>query len=395
MPAKAPFFDALNRTPDRSYEWLATEGVEDTDFIDWNGRLMPMNYGDAESEYHAIRNSAAVCDVSPMRKVMIQGAGAATFLDHLLTRPVSTMATGSGQYVVFCDQAGTMLDDAIVHRAGADRFLMFPSDMDHRPWFEQVASHYGLGDVRFNDCTDELAGLAIQGPDSARVVQALGVPDIEQLAPSRFIEFMLGSVPVRVVRMGFTGDLGYELWFPTSAVDALVKGLQQARDTLAIELPGYGLTALQACRLEAGFIVAGWDCSSAIDPQPGFERSPFELGLGWLVNLEAGPFFGREALREQQASGPAHTLRYALIDGAEPVADGTRLLHDGEDVGQITSSAWSWGLGVTVANASLVSAAAGLETAELEAAGTARDVRLQAELPRRFPLARKIPAPLD
>ena len=147
MPAKAPFFDALNRTPERSYEWLATEGVEDADFIDWNGRLMPMHYGDAESEYHAIRNSAAVCDVSPMRKVMIQGAGAATFLDHLLTRPVSTMATGSGQYVVFCDQAGTMLDDAIVHRAGADRFLMFPSDMDHRPWFEQVASHYGQ-DVR-------------------------------------------------------------------------------------------------------------------------------------------------------------------------------------------------------------------------------------------------------
>ena len=134
-------------------------------------------------------------------------------------------------------------------------------------------------------------------------------------------------------------------------------------------LPGYGLSALQACRLEGGFVVAGWDFSTELDPQPGFERSPFDIGLGWLVNLDAEEFVGRDALLEQQDKGCPFTLRSFQIDERNPPEDGSKLyLSDSDDaasVGIVNCSSWSWGMDRTIGNASIKSEHSVLEEAWL------------------------------
>ncbi len=126
---------------------------------------------------------------------------------------------------------------------------------------------------------------------------------------------------------------------------------------MEIALPGYGLNALQTCRLEGGFIVAGWDCATELEPKPNFERTPYELGLGWLVNLEAAPFVGRDALAAQKRNGHQFTLRSFVMDSRCLPDDGSDLFVEtgGQEssIGIITCSSWSWGLNKTIGNASI------------------------------------------
>ena len=134
-----------------------------------------------------------------------------------------------------------------------------------------------------------------------------------------------------------------------------------------ITLPGYGLSALQACRLEGGFIVAGWDCATEVDPQPGFERSPYELGLGWLVDLDGANFVGRRALQEQKRNGHRYALRHCDIDEQVEIDDGADLYATVDDrdvsIGLITCSSWSWGMKRTIGNASIKAAFRDLKNA--------------------------------
>ena len=138
-------------------------------------------------------------------------------------------------------------------------------------------------------------------------------------------------------------------------------------------LPGYGLGALQTCRLEGGFIVAGWDCATELDPNPDFERTPYELGLGWLVNLEASPFVGRDALAAQKKNGHQFTLRSFVMDARALPKDGSDLFveTDGQEtpIGIITCSSWSWGMNKTIGNASIQSEHAGVKEAWVSIAG--------------------------
>jgi aminomethyltransferase len=147
-----------------------------------------------------------------------------------------------------------------------------------------------------------------------------------------------------------------------------------------INLPGYGLDALQACRLEGGFIVAGWDCATELEPNPGFERSPFDLGLGWLVNLDASDFIGRDALLEQKNGGHPFTLRSFELNLEIAPEDGAVLYAGAGDnnasVGAVNCSGWSWGMKKTIGNASIKSDYADLEEAWLSLNGERVPVRL-------------------
>ncbi len=164
-----------------------------------------------------------------------------------------------------------------------------------------------------------------------------------------------------------------------------------------VALPGYGLGALQACRLEGGFIVAGWDCATEVDPQPGFERSPFELGLGWLVDLDAADFVGRDALRKQEEMGHPHTLRSFEIGQNSTPDDGATVYAGAgntESAGIIACSSWSWGMNKTIGNASIKSEYAELTQAWVEIDGK----RVEATLSRGPLLSlerrNQVPAPL-
>ena len=294
MLRKSTFFDFLNRRDETDFERFMAKSIEGEHYINWNQFVLPHDYGDAELEYLAIRNSCAIFDVSPIRKIRVRGAGAGAFFDRLLTRPVSDLPAMRATYTVFCNEDGTLKDDAILYKYTDDEYLLMPSDIDHSPYFASVCKRYAVENVSFEDCTDAWAGLAIQGPLSAAVLLAMGFEAVDQLKPFQVRDYDVDGGIVRISRMGFTADLGYECWFEPGLADAFMQCIESVKSSMEIELPGYGLSALQACRLEGGFIVAGWDFATELDPKPGFERSPYEVGLGWLVNLDSADFVGRQ-----------------------------------------------------------------------------------------------------
>jgi len=399
MLMKSPFFDFLNRLDDINFQTYLAHSVENSDYIEWNGFLLPNDYGDAEAEYHAIRESCAMFDVSPLRKYRITGAEAGAFLDRLLTRPASHAPFMRGIYVVFCNEDGSLKDDAILHKYSDDDYLLMPSDIDHSAYFEDLLGKFALNEVSITDCTHAWVGFALQGPLSATVMSHMGFAGIEHLRPFEIHDYVFSGGVVRVARMGFTADLGYECWFQPKIRDAIERSIQTVRAALDVAIPGYGLTALEACRLEGGFIVAGWDCATEADPEPGFERSPLELGLGWLVDLDAADFVGRDALLEQQRSGCQYTLRCFAMDDTGAPEDGAALytLIDGHEcpVGSVNCSAWSGTLGCMIGNASIESPHADLERCWLNLDGRGVPVTLSDPPLLKPGRARQVPATIQ
>ncbi len=398
MLKKSSFFDFFGRREGVVFEQYLADSTEDEDYIDWNGFLLPNDYGDAEVEYRAIRKSCAIFDVSPLRKFRIRGAEAGAFLDRLVTRPASGMFPMRGVYVVFCNEDGSLKDDAILHKYADDDYLLLPSDMDHSAYFADLLQRFELEDISVVDCTHEWTGLAVQGPLSATVMQCLGFSGIEFLEPLAIRDFPFPGGSIRIARMGFTADLGYEIWLKAGQQQALEQAIQSARESLGIPIPGYGLSALQACRLEGGFIVAGWDCATQADPNPGFERSPFELGLGWLVDLDAADFVGKDALLEEKRNGSRYTLRSFTINDPRVPEDGAplyaKVADEDMEVGIITCSSWSWDLEQMIGNASIENRYAAIKNAWMILDGDTLMVRLSCGPLRSFERSKKMPAPI-
>jgi len=380
MLKKAVFYDFFNRRSDCDFDQFMSESVEDEHYIDWNGYVLPMHYGDAEFEYNAIRNTCAIYDGTPFRKIRIHGSGAGEFLDQLVTRRVSGLMPMQSAYVVFCNEDGTLKDDSVLFKFDENDYLIMPSDVDHVPYFEELRDRLGTDGVEFTDLTFEMTGLAIQGPMSAAVVLEMGFEAAEHLKPFEVRDYEIDGHQYHLSRTGFTADLGYECWFSNSVAPFVQKQVDAVRSKLSIPIPGYGLSTVQATRLEGGFIVAGWDCATEIDPQPGFERTPYELGLGWLVDLDGASFTGRDALAEHKKNGHANALRSFTIDTSAVPDDGADLLDgDGPDatrVGIITCSHRSWGLNAMIGNASMKSQHAGLDRAWVNIDGDYHAVNL-------------------
>ena len=356
---KSVFFDFLNRSSDKTFDALLSFGEEGKDYIIWNEFLLPQSYGDAEREYHAIRKECAVFDVSPIRKIRISGTAANQLLDYVLTRSVSSSEEMTAIYVTYCNSDGTLKDDSILYKFSNEDYLLMPSDIDHSDYLELCRDILGISknDLRITECTDLWRGLAIQGPKSALVVNTLFEEDFSDLSPFEVREVSQFGIDAKVARVGFTADLGYEVWFDFNSTLAIQDRLEKARETLGLDIPGYGLAALEVCRLEGAFIVAGWDFSTEADPTPGFERSPFEVGLNWLVDLKRNDFVGKKSLLSQQANGSRFVLRQFELDRHLHLADGSPIYNVSGatkiEIGIINCSTWSWGLQKTIGNVSL------------------------------------------
>ena len=399
MVKTSAFFDLFNRHRDFDLEeYLRTHSLDD-DYILWNGYLLPNDFGNPEAEYHAIRNGCAMFDPSPIRKYRFRGDDAGAFLDHLVTRPVSSSPSMRGIYVALCHEDGFLKDDAILYKFTEDDYLLMPSEIDHGAHLESLREKLGLVDVSIEDCKDSLSGVSLQGPLSATVLHRWGFDGILQLDPFEVKDFALGGGTVRISRMGFTADLGYECWFAPELYDAFEAGLLAAGEDLGIDIRGYGITGMEASRIEGGFIVPGWDCATEMEPNPDLERTPYELALGWLVKLDAVDFVGRDALREKKMQGHRFVLRGFLIESRVELGEEARLYttSNGEDVeiGTMPCHTWSWGLDRRIGNASIRN-----EYRDLKEAWTILDGERHVVVLKRgalvdFARRTEVPAPID
>ncbi|MBL8057562.1 MAG: aminomethyltransferase family protein [Anaerolineales bacterium] len=267
----------------------------------WAGCLAAGSYElSPEREYWAVRNSAALFDISPLYKYLITGPDAARLLNRVVTRDVGRCAVGQVLYTPWCDAAGKVLDDGTLARLDEQTYRLTAADPNLR-WLSQNAA--GL-QVTITDISASTAALALQGPFSREILAQIAPPEVRQLKYFRLIQTTVGGVPAAVSRTGYTGDLGYEIWTEAGHAERLWDALLAAGRPYG--LAPAGILALDIARVEAGLLLLEVDYQSArhalIEAQ---KSSPYELGLGWAVALDKGGFVGRAALQAEQARGPA------------------------------------------------------------------------------------------
>jgi aminomethyltransferase len=325
----------------------------------WSGFFAASAYHDSHViEYNAIREAAALIDVSPLFKYELRGPDAVRLVDRLIVRDASKLVPGRVLYTPWCDEHGKVLDDGTIHRLedeGAAQVIRWTAADPQIRWLRMNA--HGL-DVEVRDVSDSVAAVALQGPLSRAVLEAATGTSFADLGYFRRRTATLAGIPIDVSRTGYTGDLGYELWIPAEraveAWDALVAAGAPYR------LRPAGMLALDVVRLEAGLILIEVDYTSAVHSHiPGQNYSPYEIGLGRLVDLGSGDFIGRRALvAELAAGGPARRLvgldiewpdiealhaAQGLAPSAPPIVSRSPVpvFAAGRQVGRVTSTGWS------------------------------------------------------
>ena len=298
----------------------------------WAGHVVASSYElSHEREYHAIRSSAALFDVSPLYKYRVSGRDAARLLDHVVTRDVSRSRTGQVLYTPWCDAAGKVLDDGTIARLDDELFRMTAADPNLR-WLHENAR--GM-DVSIEDVSDATAALALQGPLSRSILQRLTDTDLEALKYFGLVTAKLAGLPVSISRTGYTGDLGFEIWLDAADAVPLWDALIEAGTPYGITPAG--MLALDLARIEAGLMLMDVDYVPARRALvPAQTSSPFELDLAWTVNLGKERFVGRQALAEEAARGP----QWRFV-GVEVDWDSLARLHEAAGIAtRVPTTAW-------------------------------------------------------
>ena len=273
----------------------------------WSNYLVADRYQLSDkAEYFAVRNAAGVFDSSPLHKYWIRGRDAQVFLAGMLARDIRTCAPGTAQYTCWLDERGFVLEDGVILHPRRGEYLL-TSEGANFAWF---ADRIGRLDVRFEEVSDEVGTLAVQGPRSREVLARL-VPQVEHLPYFGVVTAGADGAEVTVSRTGFTGDLGYELW--VGAADALPVWDAFWERAEGYGVQPFGLAALRMLRIEAGMLMLDADFdSSRYAWNDAHRATPIELGWGWMVRDLKGDdraFIGRRALERELA---ARTSRWAL-----------------------------------------------------------------------------------
>ena len=328
---------------------------ESLNFREWSGYYAVSAFeAHHEHEYNAIRNAAAVIDVSPLFKYVVSGRDAAKLVDRVITRDVSKMSVGQVFYTPWCDEQGKVIDDGTVTRLEENSFRLTAADPSLR-WLTQNAP--GL-EVSIEDVSDRVAALALQGPTSGRLLADLTDADVAGLKYFRITRGRIAGVPVDISRTGYTGDLGYEIWIPwdraTRVWDALMAGGRP------YDIHAAGMLALDVARVEAGLLLIDVDFHGSRKALIAAQKySPFEMGLDRLVDLQKEtPCVGRHALAAEARAGsrkkivgleigwPAVEKLYDDLGmapqiGAAASRVAVPVYRGGRQIGRATTTTWS------------------------------------------------------
>jgi aminomethyltransferase len=371
---------------------------ESLNFREWSGYYAVSAYETHhEHEYNAIRNAAALIDISPLFKYRVSGRDATRLVDRIITRDARRLGVGQVWYTPWCDEQGKVIDDGTVARIDEQVYRWTAADPSLR-WFRQNAA--GL-QVEVDDISEQMAALALQGPTSARILRAASDADIDSLRYFRVTSGRIGRVPVDISRTGYTGDLGYEIWMPAGSALEVWDTLM--REGKPYDIKPAGMLALDVARVEAGLLLIDVDFNGSrkalIESQM---YTPFEMGLGRLVSLDKAAFIGRQALAEQARRGPARMIVGLEVDWTEvealydrfalaPVAPAAAsrvavpVRRDGRQIGRATTTAWSPTLKRLIALATV--------DAPFFARGERVEIELTIEAARHYVAATVVPTP--
>ena len=327
------FTKPLLETPfhERTYE-----ACYNNDWYRWAGYKIAREYSNTELEYTAMRNTAGVLDITPMHKYDIKGRDAIKFVDKLVTRNVTEIKSGQVMYIIWCNEDGNVIDDGTVFCFNSNHLRIFCAERNLN-WFSDTAIGFN---VEVEDVSDTIAALAFQGPLSCKILNLLNVKDIENLKPFYFDNFDLNGCKVTISRTGFSGDLGYEIWCKNEdAINVWDSLFTFNRDYKV--LPA-GMNALDMVRIEAGFIQPNADFMSAEQTlRPNRMRNPYELGMGWLVDLNKNYFTGKKNLINLKKQTLTKKLVGLDIQGDKPAIGSVLYDKNKKEIGIVTAGMWS------------------------------------------------------
>ena len=321
-----------------------------------------------EHEYNAIRNAAALIDITPLYKYLITGGDATKFVNRIITRDINKVAKGQVIYCCWCDEQGKVIDDGTITRLDENRYRWTAAEPNIR-WFHQNGLNM---DVQIEDISEQVAALALQGPTSAKLLKTVADAEITNLKYFRMTHGKIAGVPVDISRTGYTGDLGYEIWVDWKDAVKVWDAITQAGRPF--DLHPTGMLALDVARVEAGLLLLDVDYTSSRKALIATQKfSPYELGFGKMVHLDKEYFVGRAALEGDHKQGVARQLVGLELDwneiealyeklGLTPAAPSqTSRVHvpvysGNRQVGKATSTTWSPVLKKLIALASVETA---------------------------------------
>ena len=318
-----------------------------------------------EHEYNAIRNAAALIDISPLYKYLITGKDATKLVNRVITRDIRKVSVRQVIYCCWCDEQGKVIDDGTITRLEENEYRWTAADPSLR-WFRQNGANM---DVQVEDISEKVAALALQGPTSGKLLKAVAEADIANLKYFRMTHGKIAGVPVDISRTGYTGDLGYEIWVPWNDAVKVWDAVMEIGK--GFDIHAAGMLALDVARVEAGLLLIEVDYTSSKKALIASQNySPYELGFGKMVPLNKENFIGKAALEKDQKQGVARQFVGLEIDwtevearyekfGLTPAApsQASRVavpVYCGEkQVGKATSTTWSPVLKKMIALASI------------------------------------------
>ena len=300
--------------------------------IDFAGWELPVWYTSILEEHRTVRSQAGMFDVSDMGRVWVSGRQAGAFLDRTLTKLAQKLEIGSAQLCLMCLENGGILDDLWVYRVGTDRYLIVWNAANTEQKLDWLSRWAGLDlDIIFEDRSRDTVMLAIQGP---AVLQLENLKGVSHLPRFGHAQTKIGSISAFVARTGYTGEDGVEVI--ADAADALPLW----ESFIEPGVKPCGLGARDSLRLEAGMMLYGQDMDTS--------TNPFEVGLGWLVDLEGGDFVGKSALLEIKRQGVRRKLIGFQMEQREIARSGYPIFKSGQEVGRVTSGGYAPTLGVNI-----------------------------------------------
>ncbi len=299
--------------------------------VEFGGYEMPVQYAGIIEEHKRVRETVGVFDVSHMGEVEIRGRDALAFVQKITVNDASKLAEGDVQYSAMCYEDGGIVDDLLVYKM-ADHFMLVINAANISKDYEWM-QHHVFGDVTLNNRSDDFSLIAVQGPQSLSTLQKLTKANLSSIQYYHFVHDTLAGIDMIISRTGYTGELGFELYFPSDVTtgEQVWNAIFEAGNEYKIAPVGLG--ARDTLRLEMGFCLYGHDIDQT--------THPLEAGLGWLTKLDKGDFVGREVLMQAKREGIKRKLvGFTLNERAFP-RQGYQIHFNGSTIGAVTSGTFS------------------------------------------------------
>lgn len=295
--------------------------------IEFAGWALPVQYEGIMDEHHRVRNQAGLFDVSHMGEIQIKGRDALALVQKLITNDIAKLKEGRIAYSPMCNHEGGIIDDLLVYKYGEEDYLLVVNAGNTRKDYEWILEQAQGMEVEVEDLSQGIAQLALQGPKSEEILQALTDTDLSQISPFSFHrEVIIGDAQCMVSRTGYTGEDGFEIYCANGDVLKIWKDLLAVGEDAGLKPAGLG--ARDTLRFEAGLPLYGNEMDETI--------SPLEAGLGFFVKLDKEDFIGKQALERQRAEGPKRKLVGFEMEKGIP-RNGYPVLKDGKEIGVVTT----------------------------------------------------------